>query len=184
MMKIKMMATLLALTLSGPSFATITDADAFLAKQGLAGKTVEQIVDVIDRSPQARPLPYSASITSKELKLSDGQQQYSYPLGNTFYLSFAPYIQQTHPCFNHSLSGCQGELATTAFDVKITDKAGNVIIQKTLNSHQNGFVGVWLPRNIEGTIDVTYQGRMASSPFATYDDSQTCMTTLQLKKRA
>ncbi|WP_183042754.1 copper-binding periplasmic metallochaperone CueP [Pectobacterium parmentieri] len=184
MMKIKMMAVLLGLTLSGPGFATTTDANAFLAKQGLAGKTVEQIVDVIDRSPQARPLPYSASITSKELKLSDGQQQYSYPLGDKFYLSFAPYIQQTHPCFNHSLSGCQGELANTAFDVKITDKTGNVIVQKTLSSHQNGFVGVWLPRNIEGTIDVTYQGRVATSPFATYSDSQTCMTTLPLKEQA
>ncbi|MBN3081650.1 copper-binding periplasmic metallochaperone CueP [Pectobacterium jejuense] len=182
MMKIKMMAALLALTLSGPGFAAATDANAFLAKQGLAGKSVEQIVDTIDQSPHARPLPYSASITSKELKLSDGQQQYSYPLGNKFYLSFAPYIQQTHPCFNHSLSGCQGELANTAFDVKITDKAGNVIVQKTLSSHQNGFVGVWLPRNIEGTINVTYQGRAASSPFATYDDSQTCMTTLPLKE--
>ncbi|MEI7268640.1 copper-binding periplasmic metallochaperone CueP [Pectobacterium versatile] len=182
MMKIKMMAALFALTLGGSGFAAATDANAFLAKQGLAGKSVEQIVDTIDQSPQDRPLPYSASITSKELKLSDGQQQYSYPLGNKFYLSFAPYIQQTHPCFNHSLSGCQGELANTAFDVKITDKAGNVIVQKTLNSHQNGFVGVWLPRNIEGTINVTYQGRVASSPFATYDDSQTCMTALPLKE--
>ncbi|MBS4431019.1 hypothetical protein E2566_04565 [Pectobacterium punjabense] len=183
-MKIKMMAVLLGLTLSSHGFAATADANTFLAKQGLAGKTVEQIVDAIDRSPQARPLPYSASITSKELKLSDGQQQYSYALGDKFYLSFAPYIQQTHPCFNHSLSGCQGELANTAFDVKITDKAGNVIVQKTLNSHQNGFVGVWLPRNIEGTINVTYQGRVASSPFATYSDSQTCMTTLPLKEQA
>ncbi|GKW12375.1 hypothetical protein PEC301899_26570 [Pectobacterium carotovorum subsp. carotovorum] len=183
-MKIKMMAVLLGLTLSSHGFAATADANAFLAKQGLAGKTVEQIVDAIDRSPQARPLPYSASITSKELKLSDGQQQYSYALGDKFYLSFAPYIQQTHPCFNHSLSGCQGELANTAFDVKITDKAGNVIVQKTLNSHQNGFVGVWLPRNIEGTINVTYQGRVASSPFSTYSDSQTCMTTLPLKEQA
>ncbi|WP_323666698.1 copper-binding periplasmic metallochaperone CueP [Pectobacterium punjabense] len=183
-MKIKMMTVLLGLTLSSHGFAATADANAFLAKQGLAGKTVEQIVDAIDRSPQARPLPYSASITSKELKLSDGQQQYSYALGDKFYLSFAPYIQQTHPCFNHSLSGCQGELANTAFDVKITDKAGNVIVQKTLNSHQNGFVGVWLPRNIEGTINVTYQGRVASSPFATYSDSQTCMTTLPLKEQA
>ncbi|MGI8471190.1 copper-binding periplasmic metallochaperone CueP [Pectobacterium brasiliense] len=182
MMKLKMMAALFGLTLSSAGFAATADANAFLAKQGLAGKTVEQIVDVIDQSPQARPLPYSASITSKALKLSDGQQQYSYPLGNKFYLSFAPYIQQTHPCFNHSLSGCQGELTNTAFDVKITDKAGNVIVQKTLSSHQNGFVGVWLPRNIEGTINVTYQGRVASSPFATYDDSQTCMTTLPLKE--
>lgn len=80
---------------------------AFLAQHGLAGKTVEQIVDTIDQTPQSRPLPYSASITSTELKLSDGEQIYTLPLGDKFYLSFAPYEWRTHPCFNHSLSGCQ-----------------------------------------------------------------------------
>ncbi|MEH2919585.1 copper-binding periplasmic metallochaperone CueP [Samsonia erythrinae] len=183
-MNMHITAALLTLTLSGASFAATSDANTFLAKQGLSGKTVEQMVEAIDQSPQTRPLPYSAAITSKELKLTDGQQQYHYPLGEKFYLSFAPYIQHTHPCFNHSLSGCQGELANTTFDVKITDKSGHVIMQKALNSHQNGFVGVWLPRNIEGTLHVTYQGREASAPFATYDDSQTCMTTLPLKKQA
>lgn len=50
------------------------------------GKTVEQIVDTIDQTPQSRPLPYSASITSTELKLSDGEQIYTLPLGDKFYL--------------------------------------------------------------------------------------------------
>lgn len=70
---------------------------AFLAQHGLAGKTVEQIVDTIDQTPQSRPLPYSASITSTELKLSDGEQIYTLPLGDKFYL-FAPYEWRTHPC--------------------------------------------------------------------------------------
>ncbi len=60
------------------------------------GKTVEQIVDTIDQTPQSRPLPYSASITSTELKLSDGEQIYTLPLGDKFYL-FAPYEWRTHP---------------------------------------------------------------------------------------
>ncbi|MDN0096781.1 copper-binding periplasmic metallochaperone CueP [Yersinia rohdei] len=154
----------------------------FLAQQGLAGKTTEQMIESIDQSKQPRPLAYSASVTGTELKLSDGQQQFSFPLGDKFYLSFAPYISQTHPCFNHSLSGCRGELANTAFDVKITDKAGKVIVQDKLTSYQNGFIGVWLPRNTEGTIEVSYQGLKAVSPFATQAESQTCMTTLQLKK--
>lgn len=113
--------------------------------------------------------------------LTQGEQKYVYPLGDKFYLSFAPYVQQTHPCFNHRLSGCQVDLANTAFNVKITDKQGAVIVHKNVTSYQNGFVGVWLPRNTEGTIEVTYQGRVAQAPFATYDDSQTCMTTLRLK---
>ena len=182
MMKMRTITALLALMLSGSALAATSEGDAFLARHGLEGKNVEQLVEAIDGSTQARPLAYSAGITSGALVLSDEKQRVSYPLGDKFYLSFAPYLQQTHPCFNHSLSGCQGELANTAFEVNITDKAGKVILHKTLTSHQNGFVGVWLPRNTEGTINVSYQGRSASSPFATYDGSQTCMTTLQLKQ--
>ncbi|CNH43708.1 copper-binding periplasmic metallochaperone CueP [Yersinia pekkanenii] len=154
----------------------------FLTQHGLAGKTTEQMIETIDQLKQERPLAYSASVTGTELTLSDGQQQYTFPLGDKFYLSFAPFVNQTHPCFNHSLSGCRGELANTPFDVKITDKTGKVIMQDTLTSYQNGFIGVWLPRNTEGTIEVSYQGVKGRSPFATHAESQTCMTTLQLKK--
>lgn len=178
-MNTRTMAILLTFSLSG---AVQADATSFLATQGLAGKTVEQMVNAIDQSTQSRPLPYSASINATQLMLTQGEQKYVYPLGDKFYLSFAPYVQQTHPCFNHSLSGCQGELANKAFNVKITDKQGAVIVHKNVTSYQNGFVGVWLPRNTEGTIEVTYQGRVAQAPFATYADSQTCMTTLRLKE--
>lgn len=181
-MKTRIITALLALTLSGTALASTPEANAFLAKNGLAGKTTEQMVEAIDQSPQARPLGFSAGITSRELVLSDGQQKFSYPLGDKFYLSFAPYLQQTHPCLNHSLSGCQGEMVNTPFEVKITDKAGNVILNKTLTSQPNGFIGVWLPRNTEGTVSVSYQGRAAHSSFATFDDSQTCMTTLPLQQ--
>lgn len=171
---------LLALCISGTTIAAQSDA-AFLAKHGLAGKTTEQMVEAIDASTQARPLPYNAGITSTELKLSDGTQQFSYPLGDKFYLSFAPWLTQTHPCFNHSLSGCRGELANTPFDVKVTDKNGNVLVQKKMTSHANGFVGIWLPRDMEGTLEVSYQGKIASAPIATHQSSQTCLTTLQLQ---
>ncbi len=179
-MKRNMLFALLALSISGCAIAAQSDAE-FLAAHGLAGKTTEQMVEAIDSSPQARPLPYNAGITSTELKLSDGAQQFSYPLGDKFYLSFAPYLTQTHPCFNHSLSGCRGELANTPFDVKVTDKSGKVLMQKQMTSHANGFVGIWLPRDIEGTIEVSYQGKKATAPIATHSSSQTCLTTLPLQ---
>ena len=178
-MKRNMLFALLALSISGSAIAAQSDAE-FLAAHGLAGKTTEQMVEAIDSSPQARPLPYNAGITSTELKLSDGTQQFSYPLGDKFYLSFAPYLTQTHPCFNHSLSGCRGELANTPFDVKVTDKSGKVLMQKQMTSHANGFVGIWLPRDIEGTIEVSYQGKKATARIATHSSSQTCLTTLPL----
>ncbi len=80
---------LLGLCASGSALAASSES-AFLAQHGLAGKTVEQIVDSIDQTPQSRPLPYSASITSTELKLSDGEQIYTLPLGDKFYLSLRP----------------------------------------------------------------------------------------------
>ena len=178
-MKRNMLFALLALSISGTAIAAQSDAE-FLAAHGLAGKTTEQMVEAIDSSPQARPLPYNAGITSTELKLSDGTQQFSYPLGDKFYLSFAPYLTQTHPCFNHSLSGCRGELANAPFDVKVTDKSGKVLMQKKMTSHANGFVGIWLPRDMEGTIEVRYQGKKATAPIATHTSSQTCLTTLPL----
>lgn len=176
--------TVIAVAAAGFSHFAVAQTPDFLVQHGLSGKSVEQMVEAIDQSPQSRPLPYSASITSAELKLSDGQREYVYPLGDRFYLSFAPYISQTHPCFNHSLSGCRGELANTAFEVKITDRSGKVLIQDRVTSYQNGFVGVWLPRNTAGTIEVKYQGKTATAPFATDAESQTCMTTLQLQNKA
>ncbi|MFL4556562.1 copper-binding periplasmic metallochaperone CueP [Yersinia kristensenii] len=169
-------------TQSSSTQSPTTAETEFLVQHGISGKTTEQMIETIDQSKQERPLAYSASVTGTELKLSDGQQQFSFPLGDKFYLSFAPYINQTHPCFNHSLSGCRGELANTEFDVKITDQTGKVILQDKLTSYQNGFIGVWLPRNTQGTIEVSYQGLKAVSPFATQAESQTCMTTLHLKK--
>ena len=53
-------------------------------------------------------------------------------------------------------------------------------MQKKMTSHANGFVGIWLPRDIEGTIEVTYQGKKATAPIATHTSSQTCLTTLPL----
>ena len=59
----------LGLLTTGSAFAATPEA-TFLAEHGLSGKSVEQIA--IDQSPQCRPLPYSASVTSTELKLSSG----------------------------------------------------------------------------------------------------------------
>lgn len=76
---------LLFIALSNISMAS-TQETAFLAERGLAGKSVEQMVDAIDQNPQARPLPYTASVTSTDLKLSANGETYTFPLGEKFYL--------------------------------------------------------------------------------------------------
>ncbi|TKI04506.1 hypothetical protein FCN80_17830 [Martelella alba] len=179
-----MKTALVALSLILSGQAAYAGTQDFLAQNGLIGKTPRQIIDEINQPNTTQPLNFSASVTSTELRLTDGKDSVSYPLGDKFYLSFAPYLNQTHPCFNHSLTSCRGELGNTAFNVNITDQTGKVILNRTMTSYRNGFVGVWLPRNITGTLKVTYNGMTASTPIATTSDSQTCVTGLQLVKSA
>lgn len=154
---------------------------AFLDKYGLAGLSVEEIVKVLDSST-ADPSGLQASITGTALVLSDGSKEVSLALpSDKFYLSFAPYVNQTHPCGIHSLSGCQGELVNQQVRAVITDSKGNEIVNSDLTTMANGFIGVWLPKNIDATVTVSYNGLTAQAPISTYADSETCLTTpLQL----
>ncbi|MBI5582665.1 MAG: CueP family metal-binding protein [Deltaproteobacteria bacterium] len=79
------------------------------------------------------------------------------------------------------MSSCQGELAKKKFAVQAVDQDGKVLMDKTIETLQNGFFELWLPRNRK--IDLTIRGfdRTARGMIATYDDSPTCITTLQLK---
>ena len=124
----------------------------------------------------------SASITSKQLIVteSDGSESvYDLPK-NDFFVSIAPYINETHPCANHSLTGCQGELEEKEFDVYIEDMDGNVIIDETLKSQSNGFIDLWLPRDKTYKVKVGYSGQMVESEFSTFESDNACNTTMQL----
>ena len=113
------------------------------------------------------------------LKDDSGESQVALPDGQ-FYLSIAPYVSRTHECFYHSLTTCTGELADQAVDVTIVDSTGKTLVDGPAQTYANGFVGFWLPRDIEGTITVTHQGRTATSAISTDREAPTCLTTLQL----
>lgn len=154
---------------------------AFLEKYGLSGLSVEEIVQKLD-STTSDPSGLRASITSDYLILSDdsGELRMALPK-DKFYLSFAPYISQTHPCGTHSLISCKGELVNTEIHTIITNREGSEIVNSDITTMANGFVGVWLPRNIDGTVNVSYNGKVAQAPISTYAGSNTCLTTaLQL----
>ncbi len=58
--------------------------------------SVKEIVDELDRT---NPIGFSASISGEILTLSDGNEFEVLELPkDEFYLSFAPYINSTHPC--------------------------------------------------------------------------------------
>ena len=155
----------------------------FLATYDLADMEVTDMIDRLDRLGVAeRSSDYMASIRPDELVLTDGEQEVALPMPqDSFYLSIAPYVDQTHDCFYHSLTTCQGELINEDLEVRITDKAtGEVLVDQTVTTYENGFAGFWLPREVDGSIEVTYGGQAGAVDFSTNDDGATCLTTLQL----
>nr|WP_309100591.1 CueP family metal-binding protein [Fredinandcohnia onubensis] len=124
----------------------------------------------------------SASITSQELIVTDSnKEETSYELPEEeFFVSIAPFIETTHECAIHSLTGCQGELVEKEFDVYIQDEAGNVVVDETMTSFANGFIDLWLPRDKTYTVKIGYDGKTAESKLSTYEGDNTCVTTMQL----
>jgi hypothetical protein len=174
--------TVLAFTISACSTgsSSTNSEEGFLETHGLSGLSVVEIVNTLDSST-ADPAGLKASITSDFLILSDSTSEVRLALPeDKFYLSFAPYVNQTHPCATHSLISCQGELVDQPIHALITDSTGKEILNADLTTMENGFVGVWLPRNIDATITVTYNGLTAQQAISTSGGSETCLTTLKL----
>jgi hypothetical protein len=124
----------------------------------------------------------SASITATQLIVTenDGSELiYDLP-EDDFFVSIAPFIEETHPCTNHSLTGCQGELINKDLDFYIEDENGQVIIDETINSETNGFVDLWLPRDQIYHVKITHDGKETESEISTFEDDGTCITTMQL----
>ncbi|MCG3420041.1 CueP family metal-binding protein [Oceanobacillus jordanicus] len=124
----------------------------------------------------------SASITSQELIVTDrdgSQQTYDLP-EDEFFVSIAPYMEETHPCAIHSLTGCQGEMVNEEFDVYIEDLEGNVIVDEKIKSESNGFIDLWLPRDKTYRITIANDGKEVKSEISSFENDNTCITTLQL----
>ena len=161
------------------------ESDAFLSANNLAGLDARQMIDKLDSLPVAeRPSNLMASVRPDQLILIDEKkQQISLPIPEEqFYLSFAPFKTQTHECHFHSLTTCLGEMQNEEVKVTVTDaKTGEKIVDKTVKTFDNGFVGVWLPRGIEATLNVEQGELSATSKISTAtSEDATCLTTMQL----
>ncbi|HLR43300.1 MAG TPA: CueP family metal-binding protein [Pseudogracilibacillus sp.] len=124
----------------------------------------------------------TASITSKELIVtSEDETETVYPLPeDEFFVSIAPFINETHPCKDHSLTGCQGELVQESFDVTIEDETGNIVLEDTIQTEKNGFFDLWLPRDQTYNIKMEHDGKNVDAAFSTFEEDGTCITTMQL----
>lgn len=177
-----------AITPPGPAPSSVssqTSEREFLADHGLSGLDVRQVIERLDTMPVAdRPTDLLASVQPEALVLTDDQgRETRLPLPeDEVYISIAPYQDQTHDCYFHSLTTCLGELASEEVQVTLTGADGEVIIDEARQTYDNGFIGLWVPRDTEGTLTIEHEGQEANVRISTMkDDDPTCITTMRLQ---
>ena len=143
---------------------------------------VQDIREMVQEYSASSNEGVSASITSNDLIVKDeDDKEKTYDLPEEeFFVSIAPYVNETHPCEVHSLTGCQGEMVNADFDVMIQDEEGNVIVDETMTSLDNGFIDIWLPRNQTYQVKINYGEKATESKVSTFEGDNTCITTMQL----
>lgn len=164
-----------------------TNGSVDVAKAGvdeLKSMDARTLVDRLEATPvTSRRTDLRASVRADALQLSDnsGHSASVTMPSDAFYLSFAPYVSKTHDCTYHSLTTCKAELGNKTMHVTITSSDGTKIVDKDLTSADNGFIGVWLPRGITGTLTVNYDAKSATQQISTAKaDDPTCLTTAHL----
>jgi len=175
-------ALILALSLILINYnANKTKENEMLKRYGLYGLTVEEMVVRLD-TIITEPATFNASITGDKLKITEDGKTFEYNTPeDLFYLSFAPFINDTHQCTTHNLRTCRAELKNETFQVSFYDEDSKLIFTEEKTSMENGFVGMWLPKDSYGKLVVNYNGLEGESFISTSSNSNTCLTTIRLK---
>ncbi|NJJ41298.1 CueP family metal-binding protein [Paenibacillus apii] len=147
-----------------------------------ANQTVPNIKQLVNDYSAGKLEAKSASITSSKLTVTaenNNKTTYSLP-DDEFFVSIAPYVNKTHPCATHSLTGCQGEMEKEKFNVTITDADGKVIIKDVFETFDNGFIDFWLPRDQTFHVRIEHDGKSSESDISTFEGDNTCISTMKL----
>ena len=72
-------------------------------------------------------------------------------------------------------------MALKSFQVKGIDQNGEIVIDRMVNTLQNGFMELWLPRERLISLSIKHLGFAANGFLSTFDDSPTCVTTFHLE---
>ncbi|OHE26018.1 MAG: hypothetical protein A2Y45_00835 [Tenericutes bacterium GWC2_34_14] len=176
-----MLTLLTTLAIIGIQEKNKSPLDRFLETYNLDGMNLKNVIQTLEATA-AEAEGFNASITGSHLILSDQDESYEIELpAGEFYLSIAPYINQTHPCSNHNLVTCRGEMKSETFHVIITDLDTNeVVIDANYESTPQGFFGLWLEQNKNYQIVINYDGMTQTETLFTSKESNTCLTTMQL----
>ncbi|MFF1541823.1 CueP family metal-binding protein [Microbacterium sp. NPDC058269] len=168
-------------TADGDSMAA---AQELLASHDLAGLDVEEVIERLDAMPVTdRPDDLLASVQPDALVLRDenGRESRLPMPEDSVYVSIAPFREQTHECHFHSLTTCLGELSDTEVRVIVTADDGTGLVDEKRRTQDNGFIGIWVPRDVDATLTIESEGLTGTVPLSTTSpDDRTCITDLQL----
>ena len=169
----------------GAERTSATGDEDLLRKHGFADSDASEIIDQLEALPVAeRPQNLIASVTATSLQLSDDAgREAELPLpDDRFYLSVAPFVEATHECALHSLTTCRGELTSREVAVTVVDSNSGEALQEGLRTtHDNGFLGLWLPRGITAELTCAVDDLTGTASISTAaEDDLTCLTSLQL----
>jgi len=169
----------------GSEPASVTSDQELLQEHGFADADAHEIIDRLEALPVAeRPQDLIASVTATSLQLQDdAERKAELPLPeDQFYLSVAPFVETTHECSFHSLTTCRGELRSREITVSVVDSgSGEVLEEGPRTTHDNGFIGFWLPRGITAELTCTLEDYTGVASISTQaEDDLTCLTSLQL----
>lgn len=155
-----------------------------LSVSGLEDASGRELVEELEKLPLAeRPTDFVASVETEAVVMIDDEgNESTVPLPeDEFYLSVAPYVDQTHECFFHSLTTCVGEMGNEELEVTVVKgDTGEVLVDETVQTHDNGFFGLWLPRDIDAELSIEHEGLTSTAPISTGEGDPTCLTTSQL----
>jgi hypothetical protein len=176
MKKVILFISVLIVTFTLSACSSSSDLES-VGLDGMSGKDI--LTGVADGSIVVEGFGLSVYDDELVVILDDTRVSVDMP-DDEFYLSVAPYKDTTHECAFHSATGCRGEMKQEEFFVEFIDLDGNVVISENMTSMSNGFIDLWLPRDIEGTLTIT-QGELSTSKvISTESGEPTCETTMQL----
>lgn len=126
---------------------------------------------------------FTSFVTPESINIEiPGGETFSVPLPeDVMVVAIAPYVETTHECATHYMSGCKGELFNKVVNVVAKRKDSKVIIAEDMMTMSNGFIELWLPRDLEIDLTIVYKEKESRGTITTYSDSNTCITTFQLK---
>jgi len=146
---------------------------------GFNNKDIKEIIQILNEDDVLRST-VSASINGTELTVTKDSESLVYDVGEEFYLAVAPYQSYTHTWTFHSVTGCRAEMVEEEFLVTF-EVDGEYLVNEVITSLKNGFIELWLPRDVEGILTISINGLSATEEIGTFDDDLTCLTTMELK---